>query len=287
MRFALCCTAGQENLYIREWVEHHIRQGFDKIIIYTTVPNENPQHILFDYVVNGIVDIIPWYPQNKDKIFQDDVQCPAYNDCLERYKDSFDWIAFFDVDEFLDVYCGNIHTWFSSMPVLDQCDSVIVNWYAMDSNGKLYYEDKPVQERFTHHKNFKWIYPGAEYVDCIFKSIVNTKTTKRFKKNPHMLYGLCGAEEDKLHVYTTGAYMMYASSLFGYSISNPDFSHAKLKHYRTKSLIEYLSRKLGNGWNAYGITPEYTKESFMAENEWTREHEFVFNVYVNNLKNKE
>ena len=113
MKFALCAIAGNENLYIREWVEHHLNIGFDKIIIYANDPKEDPNLILFDYVMQNKVEIIPWYKTNTpDGSFQGMVQCPAYNDCLHRYGIEFDWIAFFDIDEFLTMEYENINQWF-------------------------------------------------------------------------------------------------------------------------------------------------------------------------------
>ena len=98
MKIALCAIAGYENLYIREWVDYHTSLGFDKIIIYSNYPDENIDAILFDYIMIGKVDVISWYKNiipEPGHSFQLDVQCPAYNDCLNKYRDDFDWIAFF------------------------------------------------------------------------------------------------------------------------------------------------------------------------------------------------
>lgn len=280
MKFALCSIAGKENLYIREWVEHHIRCGFDNIIIYTTVPEENPKAVLFDYIMKGIVKIIPWYYQvPKDGFFQDAVQCPAYNDCLDNYGKDFDWIAFFDIDEFLEVDCGNIHLWFNSMQQYTQFDVVLVHWYTMNGDGKLYYENKPVQERFTYHNNYNW---GSDNitVDCIFKSIVNTKTTHRFISSPHKPYGVSGREKDQLQVCSTEGIMVYG--FFTYALPWFVHSHARLKHYITKSLTEYLNRKLDQvAWEKSGMAnPDVIKKQFIEANEWTPTHELIFNTYV-------
>lgn len=286
MKFALCGIAGRENIYIREWVEHHIQQGFDKIIIYSTIPDENPRVVLFDYVMKGIVEIIPWYHQvPKNSAFQDTVQCPAYNDCLDKYGKDFDWIAFFDIDEFLEVNCGDIHLWFNSMPIYNRFDTIIVHWYTMNSNGKLYYEDKPVQERFTYHNNYNWEFDNIT-ADCIVKSIVNTKTPHRFISSPHKPYGKSGSEKNQLHVGSTEGLIIYG--FFTYALPWFVHSHAKLKHYITKSLTEYLDRKLDQvAWKKSGLAnPDTIKKQFTEANGWAPVHELIFNTYIDNLKNK-
>lgn len=297
MKFALCCVAGKENLYIREWVEHHIRVGFDKIVIYTTIPEENPRSVLFDYEIKGIVDIIPWYIQIPEgRLFEEVVQDAAYNDCLERYKESYNWMAFFDVDEFLEVTYGDIHIWFESMPVYSQFDAITVNWYTMNADGKLYYEDKPLYERFTCHNNAKLLYykphPNRDDTtrDCYFKSIVNTKTPHRFSVdahmgNPHKLYGNCVINDKfQLQMCTNDGCSINGPLL--YTLPDYNHDHAKLKHFETKSLTEYIDRKLGNnGWGSR-YDREFIKRRFAEINEWTPEHDFVLDIYIDTLKNK-
>jgi hypothetical protein len=85
MRVALVCIAKMEDFYIKEWVLYHKKLGFDDIIIY-----EN------DWICNLEHDFIK-------KIKYDGIarQISAYNDFIKKYKTKYDWVAFFDVDEFL------------------------------------------------------------------------------------------------------------------------------------------------------------------------------------------
>ena len=85
MKVALVCIAKNEDNYIKEWYDYHMKIGFDDIIVYQndwecniTEPN------LIKYRVDG---------KNK--------QLFCYNNFITEHQGKYDWVAFFDVDEFL------------------------------------------------------------------------------------------------------------------------------------------------------------------------------------------
>lgn len=85
MRTAVVCIAKNEDLYIDEWITHNLKVGFDQIFIYQNnwrYTIEHPQ-----------VTTIPFDGEEK--------QTPAYNHFITNHKNDFDWVAFFDVDEFI------------------------------------------------------------------------------------------------------------------------------------------------------------------------------------------
>ena len=87
MRTLLCCIAKHEQRYIQEWIDYHLRIGFTAVKIYD---NEDAQGTL-DFVRRPNVQIVHFPGPVK--------QMQAYTDCLNET--SYDFIAFFDVDEFL------------------------------------------------------------------------------------------------------------------------------------------------------------------------------------------
>lgn len=85
MKVALVCIAKNEDNYIQEWIEYNLKLGFDNIFIYqndwrTTI--ENPKVVKLE--MDGI---------NRQR--------DAYNHFIINYHKEYDWVAFFDVDEFL------------------------------------------------------------------------------------------------------------------------------------------------------------------------------------------
>lgn len=70
--------------------------GVDKISI-----TENTVHVtrniserLAPYIASGLVDLDAWGSDTA-------AQLPAFRKCFGRLKDSHDWVAFFDTDEYL------------------------------------------------------------------------------------------------------------------------------------------------------------------------------------------
>ena len=147
MKFGVCAIIKNENLYLREWVEHYINLGFDKIILYdNNEPNgEYPGLVIQDYIDNGYVDVINYryilgYTNNFS--FSLSPQISAYNDCLEKYKNDLDWIAFFDVDEFLElIKVKNIHQQFEDVDY-SKFNCVVLFWRFYGSPDTIYYDNK-------------------------------------------------------------------------------------------------------------------------------------------------
>ena len=59
MKIAICAIIRNENLYLREWVEHHKHMGFDHIILYdnNNPDGEYPHQVIGDYIMSGFVEV--------------------------------------------------------------------------------------------------------------------------------------------------------------------------------------------------------------------------------------
>lgn len=101
MKVALCAIAKNEDNYVDHWVKHYFDRGFDSITIYDN--NDEKNLVCKDSRVN-IINI-----HNKLQY-----QLIAYTEFYKNNKDKFDWIAYFDLDEFLD--CDNIKDILKSLP---------------------------------------------------------------------------------------------------------------------------------------------------------------------------
>ena len=102
MKVALCCIGRQENRYIREFVEYYKNLGVDKIFLYDNNydDEEHFEDVINDYIENGFVEITDF--RNKSIC-----QLEAYQDCYDRRSKEYDWICFFDIDEFLEFSDSN------------------------------------------------------------------------------------------------------------------------------------------------------------------------------------
>lgn len=139
---AIQTIARQEERYLKEWIEHHLNLGIDFIYIY----DNNDEDGLDDFLKSALteetynkIEVIPWHEPMELQQFA------ALQDCVEKHKFDIKWLLTIDVDEFLIL----------EMPLKDflmefeDASEIFLSWESFNANGQLYYEDKPVMERFT------------------------------------------------------------------------------------------------------------------------------------------
>ena len=252
-RILVCCIGKEENLYIREYVEHYKKIGATNVCIFDNndLDGERYEDVIGDYINDGFVILIDYRGRKH-------CQWAAYEDCYGRYGQQYDWIAFFDCDEFLEFKNKRMtFPGFLNQKCFDDYDMVHVNWMCYGDCGNLYYEDKPVQERFptpVKPLNFKVKYPFAE--NCHIKSIIrgyiddiNIEWTRN-SHSPTTVLACCDSRGREI-----------ANSFSPFC--DYDFSVAYLKHYTTKSVEEYCN-KIKRGFP--DITPnDFSEQYDMAE----------------------
>lgn len=143
----LSTIAKNENLYIREFVEYYRQLNFTKIIIFDNndINGEIFDNILNDYIKSSYVEIIDIRGLSK-------IQIAVNNYCYKKYKHLYDWIGFFDIDEFLYIKNNlNIDNYLYNKR-FQNCESIIFNWRIYDDNNLEKYEKKSLIERFQKFK---------------------------------------------------------------------------------------------------------------------------------------
>ena len=259
MKIALIAIGRLENQYAREWVEHHLKVGFDRIIIADNNHNdeEDFREVVGDYVANRRVKIENYRGRER-------AQRLAYNELYEKYSRKYDWLAFFDFDEFLCLEDG-----LESVQQLIarheyKADCVMVPWMVMTDNNLIRNDHRPLMERFTER---------ADYISlgkCIIRSGIDGV---RFTKSVHVPY------HPTLRCVSPAGFPCQQKRQ-----QQPEYIVAYLKHFSTKTIEEWLTNKWGKG--AAGISYEVFKEKyadyFFTINERTPEKEEFINNYNTN-----
>ena len=223
MTTAVCCIAKWEDDYIDEFVEHNLKLGFDKVIIYD---NDDNFSLCKRYKGSDKVITVP-YASRKF------AQIKAYHNCMKRFRDEFDWIAVVDVDEFLFIDRPNIKDFLCDFT---NFTSVVINWDCYGAGGQIYKEDKPVLERFTKQGqgNIKW-------VNSHYKSIVNTKL---FFKNRCWFANTHQVKMRRKSQSQYGAVDDCKNLITNTWIENPAYARSRIKHFWSKSWEEYKTKLL-------------------------------------------
>ena len=222
---AICVIAKEENLYIKEFINHYKNLGVKKIFLYDNneLNGENFNDILNEEIRNNLVEIIDY----RGKISPQRI---AYNDCFMKNKNKYDWIAFYDIDEFLYIENYNNINKFLSQKKFNKCSSILINWKYYGDNNNIYYEPKELKKRFTKPFSFN---PNKNY-DIYFYSAAKSIVRGRDKVKliwahfPHFLNNSNICRPD-------GKKVLYPLSKFNYS-------YAYIKHYSTKSTEEFLMK---------------------------------------------
>lgn len=230
IRTLVCGIAKLENDYIREWVEHYKKLGFTNVVIYDNndANGERFEDVIGDYISEGYVII-------EDARGKTCFQYPAYMECYQKYKEKYNWIAFFDIDEFLELRKHNNIGDFLNQEHFDNFDMIHINWKTYTDSGKIKYTNKPVQERFTttmaYKKCVKYNFPENNHVKSIIRC--GKYDEIKFIPNPHSPINIdtcCNCIGEPVD----------AKSPF----CDYNFEDAFLKHYTTKSLEEWITKKM-------------------------------------------
>ena len=265
----LCTIAKEENRYIKEFVEYYRNLKFKKIIIYDNnkINGEKFDKILKNEIKNNFIEIVNYRgfktPQKKSII-----------DCYHKNNKKYDWIAFYDIDEFLYINNYNDINKFLSLPKFQKCQSILINWKYYGDNNKVYYEPKPLRVRFVKPFYFvdKALIKRKKLYYYAAKTIVRGGLNLSWGLMPHYIKSTINCRPD--------------GKIERNYFSRPQYSIAYLKHYITKSTEEFINR-LNRGDVRFNATAKYIKyrifNYYFIFNKITKEK---LNLFKQRLKGK-
>jgi hypothetical protein len=203
MKTALVCIAKNEDNYIQEWIDYHIKLGFDTIFVY-----ENNWRCKINH------------PQVvKIPLDGEVMQFLAYNHFLTLHRKGYDWVGFIDVDEFLvlteDKSVKNFFERFNDKP------GVGVNWFFFGDNNldKVTNKEYSLLKRFTKRQSSS---------DKHIKTFLNLNIIKDVRMYVH---------NSNVQISDQN------SNLFsGPFCENCSTKYARLNHYFSKTMQEFKEK---------------------------------------------
>ena len=284
VKILLVVIAKNENLYIKEFIEYYFLIGVDNIILCDNndLDGENFEYILKDFINSGFVKILNYRGKKNFQII-------SYQEVYLKYLNNYNWFMFFDVDEYLILpKYKNIHHLFNSINY-DEFDIIHVNWVYFDDKDLIYYDNRPLQIRFTRPRYLYNNKNENNKMNIHIKSIIrNGFINFEWKGNPHTpsgLFNCCDINGKKIN-----------NSPFNYEnpaiLSNLTIPY--LKHFCFKTVEEYFKKKLprgsacGSGGDKYETIA--TKKIFFNHNDWNKEKDNIANIlikeyFINKYKN--
>lgn len=237
LRTAACVIVKDEERDIAEWLVYHSLLGFDCFIIFDNNSSDQTREIIKTASSSMYIKLITW-DRNDAR-----TQVEAYEEACKRFKSEFDWIGFFDADEFLvlhehdhvSVYLSNFESYSGNA----------INWAVFGSNGFVDYHSKLLIESFTRRSTEKL------FENRHVKSFIRPSALIRCE-NPHFFEisgSYCGPSGEKIQ----WLHDIYPESPLGLTNTVPDYSVSQINHFFTRSRMHW-SKKVERGYPD-GIEP--------------------------------
>ena len=239
IKVCLCTLGKKENRYIKEFVQYYENIGIDKIFLYDNndINDERFEEIIDDYIKISFVKIMNW--RGKTKIL-----LPYLNDCYKRNYKHFDWIVFFEIDEYVHLKNYNNIKQFLNNPHFNNCQAINLNWFFHTDNNLIYYDNRSLHERFPEVQNITK--EGAQTSYNFVKSILKGNIPNLYISNTHYL--------TKKLKSCNGFGKHY--QLVGQRLKKNDFEYYYIDHYYSKSLEEYV-QKINKGCAHFAQSIKY------------------------------
>lgn len=218
-KITLATLAHKDELYLQEWIDYHLKLGFDDIHIFQNnwrwegyTPNDKVH--LHEY--DGVS-----YKSN-EPIWVRNIQAKCFTEFGRKYCSEYEWCAFFDVDEFLVLkQCNTVKDLIKDY---EEHSCLVINWSMFGDNGVTEFNERYTSQlkRFTKRQNS---------LHNQFKSICKLTPTI----------------EHQIH-WTTGEWVdtnfKRGNGPFNYDAND---NIAQLNHYYVRSYPEFLIKKERGG----------------------------------------
>ena len=203
---AVCTIFRNEAPHLREWIQFHRLQGFQRFHLYNNESTDDWMPEVFDLISQGIVTIHDWPGEAQ--------QLPMYRDflikCKHEYK-KYKWVGFFDIDEYM--YCRSGRRVDQVIRDYNQYAAIEAQWIIFGTSGHKKRPEGLTIDNYTMRSEFDFE-DNVRHVKSIVKPIrvCNIRDPHEFevfgsKVRPADLrinHYWSRSEEDLHHKYTKG-----------------------------------------------------------------------------------
>lgn len=243
IKICICTLGKKENRYIREFVEYYKKLGVDKIFLYdnNNKKGEHFEEVIIDYIKQGFVKVLNWRGIKKPHF-------KMLNDCYIKNNKQYNWLIFYDIDEYIHLDGYNNIKDFLSEKKFNNCKKIYLNWVFHTDNNLINYENKTLNERFPElerdamiNKNF------SQKVKTILRGNISNFLISNISHTSHIITNsvqACNGFGKKIKLNKE------------YFMINSDSKFYYIDHYFTKSLEEFIG-KIKRGSAVHGKDEEF------------------------------
>lgn len=226
IKVCVCTLGKEENRYIREFVKHYHNYDIDTIFLYDNneINGENFEEVIKDYIDMGFVKIVDWRGKNKSMI-------RVWNDCYLNNYDYYDWLIFYDIDEYIYLKNYTSIKAFLSEPRFQKCPKIYLNWVIHTDNNLINYDNRTLHERF----------PEVE-INAKKKNNNSYGSVKTILKGH-----IPNVRITRMHIFSRdikgcNGFGEIAELNSNDHIKNPDYEYYYIDHYYSKSIEEFVEK---------------------------------------------
>lgn len=262
LKTLICCIGRLENQYIREYVEWYKNLGITNICLFDNNYDgeDDFRDVIGDYIDSGFV-ILKDYRNRKV------CQLDAYNECYSIYGNEYDWIAFFDIDEFMFIHGNNTISDYLSMTEFNDYDMIHINWMLFGDGDVLKNDGRQLLQRIVKPLDIniqtQYNFPDNFHVKSIIRGGLKKVIWNQTSHTPTNDIKCCDASGGKCRC--NSPFTPY------------DFRKAGLLHFTTKTAEEFAIKVKRGFPDGNPTTKEQMIESFFKRNKVTKEKIQIFN----------
>ncbi len=243
----ICCLFKNEAPFLKEWIEFHLKQGFQKLYLINNRSSDNFHEVLKPYINFGSVRLLSSVNDNMNTF----IQAEEFNAALPLIRKEVGekcWVAFIDVDEYLfsvsEQSIADVLNSFTGK----KAAAVLANWLMFGTSGRETLNiEKPLLEQLTKRA------PDAHDEHRLFKPIAYLPNVYRFFEGPHRPIAM-------------GDGQFYYSDGSEFQVDKPQHIHSPLRinHYWYRSEEYYRKHKIGKRKSFGDIRDKSLEEWHMA-----------------------
>lgn len=232
MKIAICLIVKNEVRNIGEWIAYYMALGVDAVIIFDNNSTDGTAALVLRAAKIFDVRLVPWERTDCRS------QMAAYEYAAQTLASEFDWLGFFDADEFFVLHRETLHS-FLTRP--SDCGAVGINWAIFGSNGHRDSKDALVVKTFTRRAEAGF-FPNRHIKSFTRPHAVRSCMNPHFFDIEGSYLSPVGLPLEWLFVEAGNYYEP------GLTQAEPDFSVCQLNHYFVRSHAHWV-QKVSRGYS--------------------------------------
>ena len=261
MKVALCVCGRLGNRYVSEYVKHYKNLGFDHIYI---ADNNRDGEENFKDVLQSDIDenFVTLYDYRHLTAFTDLIYT-YFTDMYNKLSNEYDWIAFFDMDEFLTLVKDTNIKDYLSRECFKNTNQILINWKLYTDNDLIYDDGRPCLERFTTPMDInKYVQYGDIKENQHIKCIVRTKIANVKCESVHYL---------SAELLENTTYNNCGTKIMPDTYQEINYELSYIKHFFTKTIDEFINNRIKKwvNWDFHNFV--FTLNNFFKVNNLTQE----------------